>query len=91
LQVKQRLVITPGQQITFGVQSGTILEVDDGKPAPLDFGPIPGDVASFLGERGWGSDNDMTHWYRDQLSGFYYSWEQAMAIEFYKFITLGGR
>lgn len=55
----------------------------------------PPDIRSFLGSRGW----QMVHTGMGNTEGWQHSsktratmtWEQAMACEFYEFITLGGK
>lgn len=53
----------------------------------------PDDIRIFLSAQGWatpwGHSNDTVRFSRDTYQDF--TWEQAMAVEFYKFITLGGR
>ncbi len=52
----------------------------------------PRDVYLFLTGRGWGdmSNGDITLFSRPK-SETLHTWEQAVAIEFYEFISLGGR
>lgn len=51
--------------------------------------PAPSDVKMFLAERGWYNNGDTWGNSRHAVgSGF--TWEQAVAYEFMKFITLGG-
>lgn len=45
---------------------------------------------TFLSMRGWKSE-DSTHVSHEAKGHHWMSWEQAMACEFYEFITIGGR
>lgn len=58
-------------------------------PIPLPGGDCPLDVGDFLRTRGWhcfSSDEWQNHNYNNGTM----TWEQAMAYEFYLFISLGG-
>lgn len=53
----------------------------------------PGDIATFLLDRGWVevSNTPDDQWSHAPKGRAAMSWEQAVACEFYEFITLGGR
>lgn len=53
--------------------------------------PCPGDISHFLHERDWWQSSDSTGQYFEKQQYTRMTWEQAMAVEFYAFITLGGR
>lgn len=50
----------------------------------------PTDVRNFLGGRGWAMVYG-ERWEHDAKGRPSMTWEQAMACEFYEFITIGGR
>lgn len=56
----------------------------------------PGDINNFLMSRGWLRDyftsmGNADRWTHEQKGRHRLEWAQAMAIEFYEFITIGGR
>lgn len=53
-------------------------------------GPCPGDIEAWLHSRGWNSSYSGTG--KEWTRGTYYSlsWEQAVAVEFYLYCSLGG-
>lgn len=48
----------------------------------------PDDIERFLRARGWIQVSP--RWQHDGKSRFFMTWEQALAIEFYEFISIGG-
>jgi hypothetical protein len=48
----------------------------------------PDDVERFLRARGWTQVSP--RWQHSDKNRFFMTWEQAMALEFYEFITIGG-
>jgi len=74
-------VINPGDTVQLGVVPPT-----DVPPAPT-----PPGIHTLLYSRGWeeyGPDKDI--WKHQGKAQFGFTWEQAMAYEFYEFITIGG-
>ena len=67
---------------TIQLTSGSLI-VDE--PSPV----TPNQIYSFLQARDWSMQDD--HWEHTFKHHYAMTWEQAMAIEFYEFITLGGR
>jgi hypothetical protein len=53
-----------------------------------DAAPCPGDIHTFLTARAWSNNGD--DWQNQQKGRYSMTWEQAVAVEFYEFITLGG-
>lgn len=61
----------------------------------LDFPGVepPSEIRTFLNARGWtrSDSNGLEGWFygaSSELMGF--TWEQAVAYEYYRFVTLGG-
>lgn len=48
----------------------------------------PDDIETFLRARGWIQASP--RWQHDDKRRYFMTWEQAVAIEFYEFITIGG-
>jgi hypothetical protein len=74
--------VQPGDTIQIGVP-----------PLPPGSPPAntPQNIWTFLAGRGWteyGGNVDV--WKHEAKSQFGFTWEQAMAFEFYEFITIGG-
>lgn len=65
----------PGDTITLG----TVHHAD-----------CPYDIVDFLNGRGW-TQNHSARWASTNYVHNEMTWEQAVAVEFYRFITLGGR
>lgn len=75
-------VVNPGDTIQIGVAS----------PPHVTPANTPQDVWTFLSARGWveyGGNEDV--WKHEPKARFGFTWEQAVACEFYEFITLGGK
>lgn len=73
-------VVQPGDTVQLGIPSQAM-------PQSV----TPADITNFLISRGWteyGPFDDV--WKHTAKGHSELSWEQAMAIEFYEFITLGG-
>jgi hypothetical protein len=69
----------------YTVRPGDMIRLAPEEP-PM---PGPADIASFLRSRGWYAD--CGEWNHMEKNRVRMTWEQAMACEFYEFITLGGR
>lgn len=50
--------------------------------------PAPSDIQTFLTGRGWNTVG--TRFQHNAKDRWHMTWEQAVAIEFYEFITIGG-
>lgn len=53
-----------------------------------DSASCPGDIHSFLTARYW--SNNGSDWQNHQKGRSNMTWEQAVAVEFFEFITIGG-
>lgn len=51
--------------------------------------PAPTDITTFLQSRGWQA-NGGYDWQHHAKARWNMTWEQALACEFYEFITIGG-
>lgn len=74
-------IVNPGDTIQLGTP-----------PRASNPSITPSDISAFLEGRGWiehGPFDDV--WKHDGKVRFDMTWEQAMACEFYEFITLGGK
>ncbi len=81
-------VLKLGPDSSLIISRGSEVEVVDTSYMP------PGGMTKFLSERGWNCTLMQCGTYKLQnnkyLMGSWYTWEQAMAIEFYRFLTIGG-
>jgi hypothetical protein len=71
-----------------------VTDSSDGRPTlqEMHFEHAPPHIAEFLTDRKWrvvSQGPNYQLWHNDQESWLQYTWEQAMAIEFYHFIRLG--
>lgn len=60
--------------------------------ASQDFHPevTPPEIRKYLESVGWTQSSEWPYWfYNEDFPAL--TWEQAMAIEYYKFVTIGGR
>lgn len=75
----------------YTIQPGDTIQLGD-NVAQTPAIPTPIDVQNFLFARGWTevgpSSQDL--WTHNGKQRFVMTWEQAMAIEFFEFITIGG-
>lgn len=74
---------------TYHLQQGDTIVLPPGEPELI----APPDIHGFLNSRGW---SEVSNTPADRFSNVAkgrngFTWEQAMACEFYEFITLGGR
>jgi hypothetical protein len=54
------------------------------------YSEAPSDIGQFLEARDWIRVGE-GHWQHSEKHRWHLTWEQAVACEFYEFITLGGR
>jgi hypothetical protein len=66
---------------TLSISTGHLTVQDDAAQCP-------GDIYTFLTSRNWSKNGD--DWQHLEKGRYSMTWEQAVACEFYEFITIGG-
>lgn len=73
------------------VKLGDTIQIDGVSPS-IPPAPTPPEMWNWLSQRGWVEYGDVEDFWKHEAKGRHsMRWEQAVACEFFEFITLGGR
>lgn len=74
---------------------GGTMRIEQAPLAPHHAVPIPrgapAEISQWLYARGWSGGPDGQTWLNPNSGNGYFTWEQAMAVEFHRFINLGAK